>query len=300
MRLGDEEIENLQIQMVREIRAQFVKMGYLSNNHDGRICIGLSGGVDSTLIALVAHHLGLKVHAISYERSGYPNPDFTQAKKTSKIMGWKFHGIKLRKRNPSRVFIEMTQKYGCSRKTEIECLYPYISIFDKASNLGFDKLMVGFNTTPDGRKDSIAIRKDPKKYWSDIVSRADTYRLAPSNKTPRISYACSKLYQVGKEKGIRVVAPMFGKKYNQIFLDRSLTPSEMNRPYQKSFLKNCFPEEFQLLGMTRTKNLNLQKGGGMTEFFEPIIHDPKINVHGYKTSDVTKCLVKLAEFWAKV
>ena len=292
-------MDDLQTQMVREIRAQFVKMGYLSKNHDGRICIGLSGGVDSTLIGLVADYLGLDVHAISFEVSGFPSTDFEQAKKTSKILGWKFHGVKLRKQNPSKVFMEMTQKYGCNRKTEIECLYPYLPIFDKAKALGFDKLMVGFNITASSRKQAIKLRKDPKKFWEDVVAMSETYRLPKTNKTPRISNACSKLYQVGKKKGIRVVAPMFGKKYNTLFLDRLLTQKEMNKPYQKSFMKNCFPEKFDAIGMTKTRNLMLQKGGRIEEFFEPVIYDPDINYKNYKTADVTKCLTFLAQLHGK-
>ena len=288
-------LDKLQQDIIKEIRSQFVKMSYLSKSSDGRVCIGLSGGVDSTLIGLVGQHIGLEVVAISYEREGHISPDMKQAEKTCKILGWELHKVTLPKDDPKKVFLSMVNDYQCQRKTEIECLYPYLPIFDKAKELGFDKLMVGFNTTPDGRKDSIKIGKDPSVYWSDIVSRSELYREPSTNKTPRISNACTKLYEIGKKKDIRVVAPMFGGKYNSLFLELGLTTKQMNTPHQKSFLKKCFPDEFEKIGMTKTKNLNLQKGGGMEEFFEPIIHDPEINFRDYKIDTVTNVLSRLAK-----
>ena len=93
--------------------------------------------------------------------------------------------------------------------------------------------MIGFNTTADNRKTAIRLRKNPKEYWYEIVNKC---RGGIQGQT--ISRASTKLYEIGKKKGIRVVAPMLGAKYNTIFMKRELTIKEMNKPYQKSFLKN--------------------------------------------------------------
>lgn len=289
-----EHLDSLQKDIIKEIRSQFVKMSYLSKNHNNKICIALSGGVDSTLIGLVAHHLGLEVTAISYKRRGVDSVDFNQAKKTCKIMGWNFQPVIIPKENPKKIFLSMINDYGCTLKTEIECLYPFIRIFDLAIKLGFEKIMVGENTTADDRNSAILLRKQPKKYWYEIVNKC-----SGGIQGQTISMASKKWYQIGKKKGIRVVAPMLGAKYNNVFYKRVLTLKEMNSPYQKSFLKKCFPEEFEKIGMTKTRNLNLQKGGTMTQFFEPLIYDKKFNYNNYKTGDVTKCLVFLAKLYSK-
>ena len=105
---------------------------------------------------------------------------------------------------------------------------------------------------------------------------------------------CCLSIKIGKKKGIRVVAPMLGAKYNNVFYKRVLTLKEMNSPYQKSFLKKCFPEEFEKIGMTKTKQLSFQVGGRLEDFFAPIVHDPQINYKNYKTGDVKKTLQHLA------
>jgi len=66
-KIGQSALINLQEEIKREIRNQFVKMGYLSDsNKEKKICLCLSGGVNSTILGLVAHHLKLNVVAVSF------------------------------------------------------------------------------------------------------------------------------------------------------------------------------------------------------------------------------------------
>ena len=78
-----------------------------------------------------------------------------------------------------------------------------------------------------------------------------------------------------------------------------LSNADMNQPYNKSFYKDCYPEIFEQLGMMRVRNVPMQKGGSMTEFFAPLVHDPEINFKRYKTDNVTGCLTKLVALHAK-
>ena len=87
--------------------------------------------------------------------------------------------------------------------------------------------------------------------------------------------------------------------YNTLFQKRNLTPNDMNKGYNKSYLKLCFPEQIEKIGMTKTKQMMLQKGGGIESFFEPIIYDKEINFKDYKTDNVTSCLTKLSLLWGK-
>ena len=287
-------LDKLQEDMIKEIRAQFVKMGFLSSNNKGqKVCICLSGGVDSTLIGLVGSHIGLNVVALSYHREGLEEGhDLIQSKKTCKIMGWEHHIVQLPKTdNPSSIFLEMIEKYKCKLKTEVEVLYPFIYLFEKCKELGFDKMMTGFCSTPDNRQNSISIRNNPKKYWEPFV------KTEIRNNPKIISKASVKVYDIGMEHfGVRVVSPLLGRKYNTIFYDRALSIKDLNTPYQKSFMKKCFPDEFEKLGMMKTKNLNLQKGGQIEDFFSPIVFDDEINFKEYKTDDIGKCLLSLVKY----
>ena len=282
---------NLQDEIKKEIRNQFVKMGFLSEkNKDKKICICLSGGVDSTILGLVATHMKLNVVAVTYYREGFESSDLNQAKITCEKMGWEHHIVKLPKSdNPKEIFMSMIQDYGCEKKTEVEILYPMSKVFKKVKSLGFDKVVIGHNSTPDNRKSSEKIQNDSQAYWNQFVEQKDN-----------VSFASSRMYVVGlREFGVRNIAPMLGKKYNQIFLDRNLKTKDLNKTSQKSFLKDCFPDEFEKIGMMKTRNMSLQKGGGIEDFFAPIIYDKEINHKNYKTDDVTKCLVALANYYSK-
>jgi len=290
-KIGQSALINLQEEIKREIRNQFVKMGYLSDsNKEKKICLCLSGGVNSTILGLVAHHLKLNVVAVSFYREGYESSDLNQAQITCKKMGWEHHIVKLPKSdNPKEIFMSMIKDYQCERKTEVEILYPMTRVFKKVKSLGFDKVVIGHNSTPDNRKSSEKIRDDNQSYWNQFVEQKGN-----------LSFASSRMYVVGLRKfGVRIVGPMLGKKYNQIFLDRNLKYKDLKKTSQKSFLKDCFPEDFEMIGMMKTRHKSLQKGGGIEDFFAPIIYDKEINHKNYKTNDVTKCLIALVNYYSK-
>lgn len=282
---------SLQDEIKKEIRNQFVKMGFLSKtNKDKTVCLSLSGGVDSTLLGLVLHYMGLKVNAVTYYREGFESNDLEQSKKTCQIMGWKHHLVKLPKEDdPIEIFFEMIRKYGCERKTEVEILYPLTRVFKKVKSLKFNKLVVGHNSTPDNRKDSVSIKNDSQRYWRKYIEQQGN-----------LSFASSRMYSVGfRDFNLRNVAPMLGKNYNEIFFKRNLKIDDLNKPFQKSFLKDCYKDDFEKLGMMKTKNQSLQKGGSIEEFFEPIIYNEEINHMNYKTNDVGKCLSSLIQYYSK-
>ena len=272
-------LNKLQQDIIDEIRKQYTKMGFLSQGSDGKIPILLSGGVDSTLCALVGWYIGLEPICISYEREGFYSRDCEQAEKTCKLLGWEFHKVVVPKENPREVFERLVYEYGVNKKTELEVLYPFLFLLDKIEELGFKKIVCGFNPSPDNRKHSIWNRTNAKDFWDYIVNNNIT------------SSASKKIVAVGKERDIIICCPMQGTDFKETLY--GLSNEDMNKPYNKSFYKNCFPEKFEQIGMMKVKNEPLQKGGGMTDFFEPIIYDKEINFKDYKTNDVTKCLVSL-------
>ena len=60
---------------------------------EDNVCILLSGGIDSTLLGLVCHHLGKKVTTVSYQLDNQTNIDCDRSEMISKTMGWEFHKV---------------------------------------------------------------------------------------------------------------------------------------------------------------------------------------------------------------
>ena len=231
------------------------------------------------MCGLVGRNMGLNPVCISYEREGFYSRDCEQAEKTCEIMGWEFHKVIIPTEDPKEVFKNLTYGYGVIKKTELEVLYPFLFLLDKVEELGFTKVVCGFNPSPDNRKHAVWNRKNSKEFWDYIVNNNIT------------SSGSKKTVSVAKERGIIVCCPMQGHDFkNTLF---GLSDKDMNKPYNKSFYKQCFSTEFEQVGMMKVKQEPLQKGGGMTEFFEPIIHDKEINFKNYQTKDVTKCLTAL-------
>ena len=54
---------------------------------DDEVCVFLSGGADSTTVALAAHHLGKKITAISYQLVDEQNEDCEIAERSCAAMG---------------------------------------------------------------------------------------------------------------------------------------------------------------------------------------------------------------------
>lgn len=277
---------DLQKNIIKEITKQYRKMGFLAaSNTKKELPLFLSGGVDSTLCGLVAQSLGLTPVAIVFRRDGVQSKDFDQAIKTCDQLGWKIHTVEVPPQDPKDVFFKLVREYGVNRKKELEVLYPFLFMLDKAKELGFEKIVCGFNPSPDSDKKQRHNREDSDDFWKWVVENNVT------------SSASKKVVQVYKDEGITVCCPLEGLDFKKALV--GLSNADMNKPYNKSFYKDCYPEIFEQLGMMRVRNVPMQKGGSMTEFFAPLVHDPEINFKRYKTDNVTGCLTKLVALHAK-
>ena len=121
----------LQQNIINSITRHYRKVGFLSDNNDGKLPLLLSGGVDSTLCGLVGHMMGLKPICISYQRENVYSRDCEQAEKTCQVMGWEFHKVIIPVEDPKEVFKKLTYEYGVAKKTELEVLYPFLFLIDK-------------------------------------------------------------------------------------------------------------------------------------------------------------------------
>lgn len=252
-----------------------------------RVCVLLSGGADSTVVALAAHHLGKQVCAISYRLNGHSSWDFDSAENTAREMGWEFHGVDVPIDDPKRWFIDLIKVYGCQKKVEVENLYPFMFILDEVQRLGFSKVLTGFNSPlPAGRRWSIACKNDPDQFWKDRLDK------------PFDSSATEKCFEVAGRRGVTLTSPLSDPII--INLLSGLSFEETSKPYHKHHWKDLFRDDFKKLGLLEIGTTpGLQTGGGIQDFFAPLLTDPEINYRGYVDGNETQRLVSLVKLWTK-
>lgn len=254
---------------------------------DDEVAVLLSGGADSTVVALCAHHLGRKVVAISFRLAGFKSWDFETARKTAKAMGWKFEEVVVPADEPSKYFRSLIEENGCRKKTEVEVLYPFLFILQRLQRLGFRKVLTGFSSPlPDSRQKSIDCQKDPEGFWQSLIGKEFD------------STATQKCFETARRGGVDLMQPL-----NQDAIKKALvgtTTKEVNSPYHKHHWKDLYREDFDRLGLL-PKGLtpSLQTGGSIESFFERVLDDPEINPGGRKEGDAKRQLSALCLRWSK-
>ena len=272
----------------RKDRLRAVLTDYIGRQFsDDRVCVLLSGGADSTVVALAAHHLGKQVTAISYRLDGMPSWDCDTAHNTAVSMGWDFHEVRVPVEDPKRWFTDLIRIHGCRKKTAVENLYPFLFILDRVPTLGFSSVLTGFSSPlPDGRTSSIQCQKDPGKYWTDALD--EDYD----------STATRKCFEVSAARGVTLHQPLNQRLIKEILF--GLATKEVMNPYHKHHWKDLFHAEFDRLGLLNVgRTLGLQTGGGIEEFFLPLLDDPEVNYRGYIDGNDTSRLSRLVTLWSK-
>ena len=261
---------------------------------EDEVCILLSGGADSTVVGLASHILDKKITAISFELDGHPNKDCEQAKITSEKMGWDFHKVIVPSEKPSQWFVDLIKIHGCTRKTEVECLYPIIFLCEKIKELGFKKVLTGFESPmPDGRKTEIEARKDIKKYWKGITDNFSDREALHFGATSATKKCLEYMSSQDVEASIPLTHPEILKVLS------NLSYQDVHKPYHKSPWKLPFKDLFEKVERLNGRNVNMQVGGGIENFFSPIIEDPFINYKNYRKGGQTKILSFLVKLWTK-
>lgn len=268
-----------------------------------KVAVLLSGGTDSTTVALAAHHVGKKVTAFSFEVVGYPNPDCDQARKTCAVMGWDFEPVQVGIGNLGERFLDLFYEYGCTKKTEAECLFPMLDVIQRVKQKGFRTVLTGFGSPiPDDRKSAIHCRTNPTGYWDS------NYELVGGGDTS----ATNKIIQMAQNKGVCILMPLLQNGIIDALY--GLTPSEMmGRPYEKHHWKDPYHQDFVSLGLLkkspwgilgqRQGSPGLQVGGQIEKIFSKLLRDSSVNPHitanqGLK-GDTKRQIMILCHHWAK-
>lgn len=268
-----------------------------------KVAVLLSGGTDSTMVALAAHHVGKKVTAFSFEVVGYPNPDCEQARKTCAVMGWNFNRVEMGIGDLGERFLDLFFEYGCVKKTEAECLFPMLDVIQRVKQRGYETVLTGFGSPiPDDRKSSIHCRSNPTGYWDS------NYELVGVGDTD----ATNKIIQMAQKKNVRILMPLLQNGIIDALY--GLTPSEMmGRPYEKHHWKDPYHQDFVSLGLLkkspwgvlgqRQGSPGLQVGGQIEKVFSKLLTDssvnPRIIANKGSKGDIKREIMTLCHYWAK-
>ena len=257
------------------------------NFPESEICLFLSGGSDSILVGLIADELGKKINAISYELNGTNNWDCKKAEEISKVKGWNFHKIIIPIDNPKNDFINLIKDFKCTKKTELEVLFPVIYMLKKVKEMGFNKVLTGFGSPlPSSRLDMISWKKDPKKYWVDILGK------------PIESSATNKIIEVSKTFSVDIKQPL--RDHKIINLISKCDSNRIHKPYWKNLWKELYCSDFESIGLLKKgPTPALQKGGCVHDYFAQLINDPEINYKNYQLGTKTLIMSQLVKLWSK-
>ena len=276
--IAPEIINNLRDNLSKVIKNEF-------ENDD--VCLLLSGGADSTLVGLSAHHLGKKIHAISYQMDGVVNPDCEAAENTCREMGWNFHRVVVPRENPTKWFFDLMSEYGCRKKTEIEVLYPFIFMIEKVKELGFDHILTGFGSlVPDDRRQFVGVSEDPQAYWDNYIENGGS-----------ISSATKRCIEFADSQSVLMSLPLTHPDFTQHL--RTITIEQVRSPYPKAPYKRIYENDFFRLGLLKKKNRNLQHGGRIEDFFSVVLDNPEVNVPDYQNGTRTSRIVAVVNYWSK-
>jgi hypothetical protein len=230
---------------------------------EDNVAVLLSGGADSTVVGMAAQELGKEVHSFSFKMDGIDSWDFDQAQRTSDILGWTFHPVVVPFNNPKADFLDLIQKHGCRKKTEIEVLLPFTYLTQAIIGHGFDRALSGFTAPlPTNENDKKKTRSDLQGYWNNIKKRQFSVDGIEFDSSPT-----QRCYEYGWKSGLRLLQPLSDERIKARFYGK--TWNEIHSPYWKAPWKLAFEEEFKKVGLLdQVKTPPMQVGGSVQSYFE--------------------------------
>jgi tRNA-specific 2-thiouridylase len=127
----------------------------MAESRKNKIIVGISGGVDSSVSALLLKQQGYDVHAVfmknweADDKDGYcpAEQDFSDAKEVCKTLGIDIEGVNFSDQYWDRVFSYFLEEYGAGRTPNPDILcnkeIKFRAFLDFAMSMGADKIATG-------------------------------------------------------------------------------------------------------------------------------------------------------------
>lgn len=240
----------------------------IPREHHYDLILLLSGGVDSTLLAIAMKELDVDFMALTFHASGYIPTDLKIARKTCRNLNIYHEEIAFETDVESIVnSIPRLTTLGAKTKTDYECFYPMLNVYDTyggstfVSGLGCDGLFAI------SKKACIHYKDKPWELSRSLVNN------------PRY---CQRVLHKAmcKETYSEHVMPYLDERVYSKVIGRTWT--ELNKPKQKNLIYESAKEYFEEFGYP--KHTNYQKGdSGIDSSFHSLV-DSKYNLAGSKSS----------------
>ena len=239
------------------------------------VAVLFSGGVDSSTCLFALLELGYNPIIYSFRLSNYISEDFLSAKNCANLFNLKFKEVIVPTNNIKQDFLKLVQKYNCSKKTQLECAFPWMYLFQEISE---EYVITGLCADS-----HYGLSKTVMINYKDTKEKFDKYRISS--------------FEKGNPEGIKQMEHI-SKEYNKILISPYVHPliqkyflqfnwEEINKPYQKYLIIQNYNNYFKKTG--RRIHSNLQLNARIPEVFITLLDDKEFNFKNRKrTMDLVR------------
>lgn len=253
------------ISLSNEFRILLVKQ---AEKLSDEVALCLSGGIDSVALLFTLLNVGKKVTAYSFTLQDIESYDYQIAKQLAKKYDLKFTSIKLSTNiyDLKQDVLSLHDVYDCSKKTEYECVWPFIWLYPKV----IEPVVV----TGLGAEGHFGTTKRGAIYYKDNLDQFRKEFFSNDNVGEIIQHR-----QLAKKYNKELWFPFLTNEVKNLFFGKLW--QEINTPHLKQTIITAFQNEFDRLPV-KLKSSNLQLGSGISEFFDKLL-DTDWNINNYKS-----------------
>jgi asparagine synthetase B (glutamine-hydrolysing) len=239
---------------------------YVDKNTQGidEVAVLLSAGTDSITCALAAHRLGKKVTGYSMYVDGKQTSDSLGAKEVADHFGWDFVGVDVPVDNIEQDFFTLINKYGCKKKTQVECTFPFLYVYPKIK----EKAVIS-GVAADGW---YGVSKKANIHFKHTKELFDKFRMDYFGAENPAGVRQQE--QLAKEYDIKFLAPYLNCNVASWMMEHDW--DFFNKPTQKGPIRDAF---YEIKEIKKRPHENLQLVAGIPDYFEKLLDNHTINVY---------------------
>ena len=228
--------------------------------------VALSAGIDSTCVLFALLELGIKTTVYSFHVEKVFSRDYLYAKKTAEHFSCDFVECVIPRPIDRHSIIELIEKYGLKKKTDIECTYPFLFLLPKVRE---EVLVTG--ACADGH---FCLSKKGRIHYRHTVELLREFR---DGLFDNPNYAQVETFtQICKNNfdNLKIDTPYNKQSIRDYFYD--MTWDECNKPKEKFPLRDMFPKMLEQI--TIFNHTNYQCGDSeIRDIFEVLLDDADWN-----------------------
>lgn len=236
----------------------------------------LSGGVDSGTILAACLELGHRPHCFAYQLHGTPSADAALAEKMARDYACQFTLVSIL-RTPEVLEADVRRiirTLGTSRKTSVQCVQPIMHLAEAMHAEGYRGALVGTG----------AVVLDDRKVMTILSQRGELDARKYRTLKMRDRYAdcgTGRMHEMAQRIGVPLQEPYSDEPLRSHALNMDM--KDLNRGPrgygQKGIAVRAFPRFWTRPGYYR-RNVPLQVAGGVREWHEELLADPRLNPDG--------------------